>query len=291
MPVGFGRSVSLQALPNFVVGNSGRNASAKLNELKELDDLRGKLIVSNLGLVKDPNSESHETNLRSKKPIQELSLLWGPDSNEMKNSVSLVLLDNLCPHQNLRSLNVDGFLGVRFSDWIISLTNVVDINLFNLPNCKYLPPLERLPCLRKLKILYMGSLEWIHYYEIIGDVFFPSLEQLYFCNCENFRGWERLLGDDKNANETENHLSLPPFSRLSSLEIYACPNLTCMTSFARLIEKLELGVCSVKLMLETCMVKHDESSPFYPLSALKSLQLWQVTGIEAMPEDWMRNLT
>ncbi|XP_057741005.1 putative disease resistance protein RGA1 [Arachis stenosperma] len=308
MPVGLGKLISLQSLSSFVVGNNEKDTSGKLNELKELVDLRGKLTISNLDLVKDAASESHETNMRSKKHIQDLSLLWGSsefggisasvlsglssDSSEyeIRKSESLVLLDNLCPHQNLRSLYVNGFPGVRFSDWLISLIHVVRISLRCLPNCKQLPPLERLPCLRALKVDHMESLEWMDYYENIGDVFFPSLEQLKISFCRNLRGWE-MLEDDKNANETQNHLSLPPFPRLSHLQIVYCPNLTCMPSFPHLDQKLELqGGISVKLMLETCMVKH-ESSSISPLSHLKRLCLREVTGIEAIAEDWMKNLT
>ncbi|XP_052111325.1 putative disease resistance protein RGA3 isoform X2 [Arachis duranensis] len=309
MPVGLGKLISLQSLSRFVVGNNKKDKSGKLNELKELVDLRGKLTISNLHLVKDAASESQETNMRSKKHIQDLSLLWGPSSSELwrpssselwgrssdsseyeiRKSESLVLLDNLCPHQNLRSLDVNGFPGVRFSDWLISLIHVVRISLRCLPNCKHLPPLERLPCLRVLEIFSMRSLEWMDYYENIGDVFFPSLEQLSFHFCENLRGWE-MLGDDKNANETQNHLSLPPFPRLSLLRILDCPKLTCMPSFPH-VEKLELEWrSSVNPMLETCMVKHDSSS-ISPLSHLKHLRLWGVTETEAMAEDWMKNLT
>ncbi|XP_057741011.1 putative disease resistance protein RGA4 [Arachis stenosperma] len=292
MPVGLEKLISLQSLSSFVVGNNKKDTSGKLNELKELVDLRGKLTISELGLVKDAASESHETNMRSKKHIQDLSLLWGlrvSDSSEyeIRKSESLVLLDNLCPHQNLRSLQLEGFPGVRFSDWLMSLIHVVRISLFYLPNCKHLPPLERLPCLRELEIKFMRSLEWMDYYENIGDVFFPSLEQLKISFCGNLRGWE-MLGDDKNENETQNHLSLPPFPRLSSLVINDCPKLTCMPSFPH-VEKLELEWHSnVKPTLETCMVKH-ESSSISPLSHLK--QLSGVTEIEAMAEDWMKNLT
>ncbi|XP_057740681.1 putative disease resistance protein RGA3 [Arachis stenosperma] len=289
MPVGLGKLISLQSLPKFVVGNSDYGRYGTLNELKELDKLRGKLTISNLGLVKDTSAESNQTNLRSKKYIQDLSLLWGHDlySNNcvIKNSDSSLLLDNLCPHENLRSLDVNGFPGVRFSNWLMSLTSIVHINFFNFPNCKHLPPLERLPCLRTLQIHNMGSLECMHYYESIGDVFFPSLKKLYFSGCENLRGWEN------NANETQNHISLPPFPRLSSLQIANCPNLTCMPSFPHLVKELELRWgSSVKPLLETCMVKH-ESSSISPLSHLKRLWLWGVTEIEAMAEDWMKNLT
>ncbi|XP_057741030.1 putative disease resistance protein RGA1 isoform X2 [Arachis stenosperma] len=288
MPVGLGKLISLQSLPSFVVGNSEKDTSGKLNELKELVDLRGKLTISKLGLVKDAALESQETNMRSKKHIQYLSLLWGRSSDstehEIKSSESLMLLDSLCPHQNLRSLHVNGFPGARFSDWLISLTNIAHISLDNLPNCKHLPPLETLPCLRELDIRNMRSLEWMDYYENIGDVFFPSLEQLWFRSCENLRGWE------KNANETQNHLSLPPFPRLSYLQIHDCPKLTCMPSFPHLVWQLMLKSCSVKPMLETCMVRHQSSS-ISPLSALNSLQLSEVTGIEAMANDWMKNLT
>ncbi|MED6193923.1 hypothetical protein PIB30_023763 [Stylosanthes scabra] len=262
MPVGLGKLTSLQWLSNFVVGNSEKRTSGRLNELKELNNIRGKFCISRLGSVRDVASESHETNLRSKKYIQDLRLLWGAalhDSGEYenKNSDSLMLLDNLRPHQNLKRLYVSGFPGVKFSDWVISLTNIVSIKFCHLPNCEHLPSLERLPCLEELEIMNMKKLE--------------------------------RIGDDKAGNENEVHVSVPPFPRLFCLIILDCPKLTYTPPFPHVLE-LHLERCMVKAILETCMVMHDTSS-FSPLSALKHLQLNEVREIEAMAEDWMKNLT
>ena len=286
MPAGLGKLTSLQRLSDFVVGDDAKSKSAKLNELKELNNITDGITISNLGLVKDVVLESQEANLRAKKYIRRLWLFWG-EKVINENSDSLQLLDNLCPHQNLRELAVDGYPGARFSSWLPSLTNVVEIYLWGFSNCQFLPPLEKLPCLKKLEIREMKELKYVHYEEI-SDVFFPSLETLFLENCKNLKGWQRL-GDDNKANEIDNHLLLPRFPRLSSLEIWECPNLTCMPTFSHLVEKLVLVNYRGKPMVETRLVQLE--SFFYPLSALKHLQIGKEIEIEAMAKKWMQNLT
>ena len=117
MPVGLGKLTLLQTLSDFVVGDDEKSKSGKLNELKELNNLTDEIWIKNLGLVKDVATESQETNLKAKKHIRCLWLLWGEVcevGTKYKNSDSLKLLDNLCPHQNLKELNVRSYPGVRF---------------------------------------------------------------------------------------------------------------------------------------------------------------------------------
>ena len=134
----------------------------------------------------------------------------------------------------------------------------------------------------------MKELKCMHYEEI-SDVFFPSLETLVLAWCSNLRGWQRL-GDDNEANYIDSHVSLPPFPRLSSLKISDCPNLICMPTLSKPVKNLSFVRSSAKLMMEKCLVQF-ESSPSCPLSALKDLEIGEVTEIEAMAEDWMQNLT
>ena len=286
MPAGLGKLTLLQSLSKFVVGDGG-----KLNELKDLNNIRGGMRSSNLGLVKDVASESQEVDLKAKEYIQLLELYWGDDEYDWevknKSSDNLLLLENLCPHQNLEKLTVHGFPGVQFSSWLPSLINIVEINLLHFLDCQHLPPLETLRCLKIFQIRNMKELKYT-YYEEMSDVFFPSLERLVLCDCKNLRGWHRL-GDVDNAIVIDNHPSLPPFPHLSSLQIWNCPNLTCMPTFAFVV-KLELGLCSVKPMIETCLVQHQSSS-FYPLSLLKYLDIGEEMDIEAMPMERMQNLT
>ncbi|KAJ1382313.1 Virus X resistance protein-like, coiled-coil domain [Sesbania bispinosa] len=286
MPVGLGQLTLLQSLSIFVVGDDQKRKCGKLNELRELNNIKGSLGISNLRLVKEVELESQEVNMKAKKSIQFLELCWGEDKYDQAkksvNSDSLQLLDNLCPHQNLRKLIVSGYPGVRFSSWLPSLTNVAKINLYRFSSCHYLPPLERLPQLKRLRIRNFDKLEYI-YYEEISHVFFPSLEKLVLTECENLRGWQRL------ENDVDNHHSLPPFPHLSHLEIWECPNLTCMPPYPHLVD-LSLYSCSVKSLTETCSVRLQSSS-FYPLSSLKHLDIGKEIDIKAMPEKWMQNLT
>ncbi|MED6174877.1 hypothetical protein PIB30_073112 [Stylosanthes scabra] len=262
MPVGLGKLTSLQCLPQFVVGDSEKRTCSRLSELKELNNIRDRFCITNLVQVRDVASESHETNLRSKKYIQDLHLYWKATNYDLgeyetKNSDSLMLLDKLCPHQNLRELVVIDFPGVKFSDWVMSLSNIVTIELRRLYNCKHLPPLDRLPCLKDLKLVDMFKLE--------------------------------RLGDNKAANEDEIHLSLSPFPCLTSLTIWNCPKLTYIPPFPH-VPKLVLSRLNAKPILESCMLQHETSS-FYALSHLEYLELNNVTGMEAMAENWMKNLT
>ncbi|XP_027191605.1 putative disease resistance protein RGA1 [Cicer arietinum] len=287
MPLGLGQLTSLQSLSSFVVGDEEIRNCGKLNELKELNNLRGHMRISNLGLVKDVALESQEANLKIKKYIQVLELNWGKTRYDWvedgKNSeINLQLLDNLCPNQNLRKLRVSGYPGARFSSWLPSLTNIVQINLYRLSSCQHLQPLERLPRLQMLNISEMNELNYIHYDDVSHVLFFPSLEKLVLFGCKNLRGWQRL----GNSADVANHLSLPPFPCLSYLDIWECPKLTCMPTYPYLIE-LRLISCNVMPMIETCSVR---SSSFNPLFGLKHLYLTEI-DVESMPEQWMKNLT
>jgi Leucine-rich repeat (LRR) protein len=287
MPIGLGQLTSLQSLSSFVVGDDGMGNCGKLNELKELNNLKGHLRISNLDSVKDVALESQEANLKIKKYIQVLDLNWGKTRydwvEEAKNSeINLQLLDNLCPNQNLRKLRVSGYPGVRFSNWLPSLTNIVQINFYRLSNCQHLQPLEGLPRLRKLHISEMNELKYMHY-DDISNVFFPSLEKLILFGCKNLRGWKKLGNDVDNDS---NH-SLPPFPCLSYLEIWDCPKLTCMPTYPYLTE-LRLISCNAMPMIKTCSVQLQSSS-FNPLFGLKHLYLTEI-DLESMPEQWMKNL-
>jgi hypothetical protein len=59
---------------------------------------------------------------------------------------------NLRPHQHLRRLNVEGYPGEQFSNWLSCVQILSHISLLGFDNCKYLPPLEELPYLKSLSI-------------------------------------------------------------------------------------------------------------------------------------------
>ncbi|XP_027337056.1 putative disease resistance protein RGA3 [Abrus precatorius] len=292
MAVGLGKLCSLQILPNFVVGDSQETKCGTLNELKDVN-LRGELRINHLNRVRDVVLESQHVNLQEKKFLQSLTLNWSDIDCSMPrfiwNSDSLQLLENLRPHHNLKQLNVNRYPGVLFPNWLSLLTNVVDISLVGLTNCRCLPPLERLPSLKSLVIECLYELEYIYFYEDDFAVTFPSLEILMVFCCFKLRGWRRR-GDDMNDSH---NLSLPlSFPHLYQLTVSFCPELTCVPTFPN-VKVLHWPECSVEPLIATLNTtastcSADSSSSAAPLSMLKHLTISDPTNL---PKGWMQNLT
>ncbi|XP_027337003.1 putative disease resistance protein RGA1 [Abrus precatorius] len=297
MAIGLGKLCSLQFLSTFVVGDSQETKYATLNELKDLNLIRGKLEIVHLNRVRDVALESHYVNLKEKKFLQFLTLDWldylSDDDcldEDIGNSDSLQLLENLQPHGNLKRLTVNHYPGVLFPSWLSLLTNVVNIRLYHLPNCGCLPPLERLPSLKSLDIRFLHELEYIYLCEDgFAVTFFPSLESLSLEGCRNFRGWRRPRDD---INDSHN-LSLPlSFPHLSQLFVSTCPQLTCMPTFPN-VKDLKWYKCSAEPLIgtlnttaSTCSA--DSSSSATPLSMLERLSISDPMNL---PKGWMQNLT
>ncbi|XP_054781663.1 putative disease resistance protein RGA3 [Prosopis cineraria] len=299
MPIGLGRMATLQHLSNFRVRNDDKQRKkAKLNELKELN-LRGKLAIENLGLIRKVEEESKDVNLRSKKNLISLTLQWGNEHGrrnadaEMKSADALQLLENLCPHPNLKGLTIWGYPGVYPPSWLLTSTNLVQLRFLGCRNCQYLPALEGLVSLKTLHIIVTDALDHIRYKGCSSSTnFFPSLEELKIWSCRNLRGWQREA-DGHNTRDNERRHSLPPFPRLSSLDISNCPNLSCMPTFPNLVRHLELWDYSMKPLIDTLNVSstgpstsHDSAPSLFKL---KDPHLSEI-DIEALPEEWMRNL-
>jgi Leucine-rich repeat (LRR) protein len=318
MPCGLGKLTSLQTLTLFAVSKEDPTASSKhcggLAELNKLD-LRGKLKITNLAWVKDATSETKAANLKEKKHLTELVLRWNPrDDDDLDAREDEISLNGLQPHQSLKDLRVQGYGGMRFSNWLSSLTNLVALFVFNCKKCQHLPPLYQLPYLRNLYISDMLGLEYMSDRDITDEIsaslasssttFFPSLELLYFKNCPNLKGWwKRDIVDNSDvgtASTCQQHISLPSFPRLSRLEISNCCKLTCMPPFPHLEKLLYLSIASLKplqqtmaMTMNTAKTSSLPSSSFLPLSKLKTLYLHKMQNIESlpMPEEWVQNLT
>ncbi|XP_027337022.1 putative disease resistance protein RGA1 [Abrus precatorius] len=289
MPVGLGKLYSLQSLSTFVVGDSQETKYGTLHELKDLN-LKGKLKIQHLDRVRDVAVESHDVNLKEKKFLHSLTLDWSIGSI-IGNS--LPLLENLEPHRSLKRLEVKEYPGMRFPNWLSLLTNVVDIRLYFLSNCRCLPPLERLPSLKSLDIEFLDELEYIYLYEDgFAVTFFPSLQSLLLESCPKLRGWRRQ-GDD--INDSHNLSSPLSFPHLSHLLLSKCPQLTCMPTFLALED---LGWCdsSVEPLIGTLNTRAStcsagSSSSAAPLSMLKEWRISNDVNIKALPKGWMQNLT
>ncbi|XP_030943144.1 putative disease resistance protein RGA4 isoform X3 [Quercus lobata] len=324
MPCGLGQMTSLQTLTLFVV-SKGSVGSFKhcggLAGLKKLNDLRGKLEIKNLAWVKDASSEFKAANLKEKQHLSELGLCWNLEGDDAVDTCDDEnSMDGLQPHQSLKSLNVNGYMGVRVSSWLSILTNLVELRIWNCNKCQYLPPLYQLPTLRVLEILDMNGLEYMTdgdmNDEISASTFFPSLETLDLGSCPNLKGWWRSVDKGNEATTTSTissssssstnhyHQHMPYFPRLSFFYFQDCPMMTCMPLFPNLEKMLQLRNSSLKPLEETIEMNNtggrassfpssssSSSSSFSPpLSKLKQLFLYKIEELKSLPE-WFKNLT
>jgi len=192
-----------------------------------------------------------------------------------------------------RKLSIQQHKGLTLSNWLSPLTNIIEIFLWGCEGLRYLPPLERLPFLKSLKLLLLHELEYIYYKEpILHESFFPSLEMLKLLICKKLKGWRRM-GDDLNDINSSHHLLLPQFPCLSTLDINGCEMLAFMPTFPNIEKRLKLRSCNVEILEATLNIAESQySNGFPPLSMLKSLFIHEtIMGMEKSPKDWLQNLT
>uniref|UniRef100_A0A2N9HJ32 Uncharacterized protein n=1 Tax=Fagus sylvatica TaxID=28930 RepID=A0A2N9HJ32_FAGSY len=266
MPCGLGQMTYLQTLPLFVISKDRGTSSSKhcggLAVLNKLNNLRGELRIENLSWVKDATSESKAANLKEKRHLRVLELIWncednnGSDVHDAEN-----LLEGLHPHHTLKMLYVRGYQDQEITDEVSA-------------------------SLASSSASFFSSLESL----ILENC--PNLKGW----------WRRDIVDVATTTSTssDQHISLPSFPRLSYLEIQNCSNLTCMPLFPCLKEKLILFNVSSKPLQQTMAMTMNmsatsslpsSSSSSPPFSKLKCLSLDSIQDIESLPEELLQNLT
>ncbi|KAL1146470.1 hypothetical protein V6Z11_A11G375500 [Gossypium hirsutum] len=268
MPRGIGKLSSLETLSMFVVDKDGFHSSADLSELSALNNLRGELTITNLGLVKNWKEMFRATNLKEKKHLRSLVLEWNDDDDDDDDDNDK-LLEDLQPHPNLKELCINGWRGdAKFPSWLSLLTNLLDI--FYLTELKYMD--DNGPNGRQ------GNTE----------PFFPLLKVLKIWRCPNMESWWRAteaIGDDSNEDDTTViGTSTMAFPCLSSLEIEDCP-LTSMPLYPSLDNELKLVKTSSRALKQTLKMNITSITPSgsissIPLSKLKSFHVDYIEGLD-----------
>ncbi|KAK2440047.1 putative disease resistance protein RGA4 [Trifolium repens] len=154
MPQGLGKLTNLQTLTCFVLSNG----STSVDELGELNNLRGRLEIKGLDFLQNNAAEIQSAKvLLGKRHLQQLELRWLYDddshpwlSKQWLSTPSLLveqkgscledemILQGLQPHYSLQKLVIDGFCGKRLPDWIGNLSSLLTLELHN---CNYLTSL------------------------------------------------------------------------------------------------------------------------------------------------------
>jgi len=139
MPPHIGQLTKLQTLTAFLVGRH----EPSIKELGKLRHLRGELHIGNLQNVVDAR-DAVKANLKGKRHLDELRFTWGGDTHDPQHVKST--LEKLEPNRNVKDLEIDGYGGVRFPEWVgeSSFSNIVSLKLSRCTNCTSLPPLGQL---------------------------------------------------------------------------------------------------------------------------------------------------
>ncbi|XP_025634805.1 putative disease resistance RPP13-like protein 1 [Arachis hypogaea] len=225
MPKGMSKLKNLQFLSDYVVGKHEEN---KIKELGALVYLHKSICIDKLENVVD-STEASEARMFDKDGIDSLSLSWSSDRNEniIDSEIERDILDKLRPHSNLKELEMWGYRGTTFPNWLghSSYRNITKITLGNrsvggFKNCRMLPSLGQLPSLKHLSISEFERLEIVgaEFYFCQKDTCcleaptpFPMLETLSFTSMRCWKEWRAL---EYNA-----------FPRLRELTISECPML------------------------------------------------------------------
>ncbi|XP_025635783.1 putative disease resistance RPP13-like protein 1 [Arachis hypogaea] len=238
MPKGMSNLKSLQFLSDYIVGKHEEN---KIKELGALADLHESISIGKLENVVN-SSEALEARMSNKDGIDSITLTWS--SNEEENTVDSEMerdiLDKLQPHINLKELQIKGYRGTRFPDWVghSSYHNITKITLVGCRSCCMLPSLGQLPSLKHLEILYFESVGIVgaeFYFYLNGESClktppFPLLESLSFYSMRCWKEWHSL---EFNA-----------FPRLKHLSISECPMLRGdLPNHLPSLQSLEISQC------------------------------------------------
>ncbi|CDP21145.1 unnamed protein product [Coffea canephora] len=232
MPPQMGRLINLQVLTDFVIG---KDSGSTIKELGKLTMLRGELILSGLENV-SAGMDASMANMERKEHLESLTLQWNGDAND--SQVVRDVLDKLRPHPSIKHLNIIGYGGTTFPDWLgnSSLSSLESLSLSGCKYCHSLPTLGQLQSLQSLAISGMHcilDLAESFYGDVSATKPFPSLKNLTIWWLPEWESWHIPEGEVFNGLERLSIIGCPKLigqlpqqlPSLQSLEISGCDNL------------------------------------------------------------------
>ncbi|XP_060973482.1 putative disease resistance protein RGA3 isoform X2 [Cannabis sativa] len=233
--------------------------SIKVGVLGDIRILNNLCIIRLEGLGKEEHKEeAKEAQLLNKKALVHLHLKFDKDSSVMDTHE--IVLDSLQPHhENLKSLRIEEYCGLLISpSWMLSLTNLRNLDLYGCFNCITLPPLGKLPCLESLCIDSFPGLKKIGS-EFLGEEkdsksLFPKLEKFEINFADSLEEWVGVAGWTVNGP-----LKIMPC--LESLEMSFCGLLRTLPDFLRSTPLKNLVVAQCDILEKSCEMEKIRHVP------------------------------
>ncbi|XP_006340234.1 putative disease resistance RPP13-like protein 1 isoform X2 [Solanum tuberosum] len=267
MPLHLSKLKSLQMLvgAKFLVGGSG---GLRMEDLGEVHNLYGSLSVLELQNVVD-RREAVKANMKEKEHVEKLSLKWSEGSSANDSQTERSILDGLRPYTNIKAVEITGYRGTRFSNWLAdpSFLQLVDLSLSDCKDCDSLPALGQLPSLKFL------SIRGMHGITEVTDEFYGSSSSKKPFNC-----LEKLEFEDMPEWKQWHVLGSGEFPILEYLSIEKCPklmgklpeNLCCLT---------ELRILKTTLFDEAQMFR----SQFEGMMQIEELYIDNCDSVTSLP--------
>nr|KYP34237.1 Putative disease resistance RPP13-like protein 1 [Cajanus cajan] len=245
-PLHMGNLTNLQNLTGYVLGSGGGSG---IEELKNFSFLKGKISISNLQNIIDPQDALKDKLLRNMQ-LDGLMLSWSTNADDSKNVRNI--LHWLEPPKTLKKLTIRNYGSTSFPPWLgdFQFSKLVSICLYDCVNCLILPTLGQLPSLKALSLVGFSSVIYVDemfYNDSSMEVKrfqrqditpFKCLETLHFENMPRWQEWlpfkEEEKGDEKRA-----------FPCLKQLYIKNCPELKVVNLIQKLpaLEKIVIAKC------------------------------------------------
>ncbi|KAG5578239.1 hypothetical protein H5410_058373 [Solanum commersonii] len=251
MPLHLSKLKSLQVL----VGAELRLGGLKMEDLGELENLYGSLSVLELQNVVDQR-EAVKAKMREKNHVDKLSLKWSESSTTDNSQTERDILDELRPHRDIKEVEITGYRGTKFSNWLAdpSFLQLVELSLSNCKNCYSLPALGELPSLKILCIRGMRKITEVtkeFYGSSSSNKPFNSLEKLQFADMLDWKQWH-VRGSGE-------------FPILEFLSIENCP---------KLMGKLPEYLCSLtELIISECPQLNLDTSQLEGMKQIVELKI------------------
>ncbi|XP_010246199.1 PREDICTED: disease resistance protein RGA2-like [Nelumbo nucifera] len=255
LPQGIGRLCSLHTLSKFVVSDDDSDGGCKIEELNDLNNLKGNLEIKELGKVANKN-EASMADLKKKQHLCHLWLSFSEGSYKDDDTVERMegVLEALEPPQFLETLGIYGYIGSKLPNWMnhLLLPNLVCLQLFNFKNCKQLPPsLGKLPSLKEIALRKWNEVKCMNleFFGLINTnntgrtatyasegndeeknkmLLFPKLDYISISDMPNLEEWSLRIQEEGGETTTTTTTAITFMPCLRTLKFRYCSSLKAL---------------------------------------------------------------